>query len=120
MQRLRKTNDMLISLVSELKKKAHENKAPIWRDIALRLEKPARSWAEVNLSRLAAYVKKDEYVVIPGKVLGAGELEIPITVAAFSFSDSARRKIKNAGGRSISIRKLVEIKPNGKGVRIIG
>lgn len=120
MQKSKKTNETLITLISELKKKAYENKAPIYKDLACRLEKPARSWAEVNISRLAVHTKKGDFVVIPGKLLGSGELKVPITVAAFSFSDSAKKKIKGAGGRSISIAELVEKKPHGKGVRIIG
>jgi large subunit ribosomal protein L18e len=111
---------MLIALITELKKKAYENKAPIYKDLACRLEKPARSWAEVNISKLATYTKKGDIVVIPGKLLGSGELKVPITVAAFSFSESAKKKIKSAGGRSISITELVEKRPHGKGIRIIG
>ena len=83
---------MLITLISELKKKAYENKAPIYKDIACRLEKPARSWAEVNIHRLATYTKKGDIVVIPGKLLGSGELKVPITVAAFNFSASVTAK----------------------------
>jgi large subunit ribosomal protein L18e len=120
LQKSKKTNETLITLITELKKKAYENKAPIYKDLACRLEKPARNWAEVNISRLAAHTKKGDIVVIPGKLLGSGELKVPITVAAFSFSESAKKKIKNAGGRSISIAELAEKRPHGKGIRIIG
>ena len=41
------------------------------------------------------------------------------TVAAFSFSDGARSKIEASGGRTLSIRELMDENPNGKGVRIL-
>jgi large subunit ribosomal protein L15 len=35
----------------------------------------------------------------PIKVLGRGEIEMPLVVQAHAFSDSARRKIEAVGGR---------------------
>ena len=120
MKKSRKTDQNLVQLIALLKQRAHENNAPIWRDIARRLDRPLKSWAEVNLRRLARYAKKNDTVIVPGKVLGAGNLDAPITVAAYAFSDSAKTKIRNAGGESISIPELVEKNPKGKGIRIIG
>lgn len=116
----KKTNELLVSLIAELKTQAYENQAPIWKDIAKRLEKPNSSWAEVNIRRLAEYSKKGDSVIVPGKLLGDGELAVPITVAAYSFSESAKKKIESAGGKGISITELVNINPKGKGIRIIG
>ena len=120
MSKPKKTNQLLINLITDLKKQAFENKAPIWKDIARRLEKPNRSWATVNLGKMAAYTKKGDMVVVPGKLLGVGEINFPVTVAAFSFSESAQKKIKSAGGAGITIPELVKKNPKGKGVRIIG
>ena len=44
-----KTNPQLIATIDKLKAKTRETEAAIWRDIALRLEKPKRNWAEANL-----------------------------------------------------------------------
>src|SRR5690554_6277265 len=52
MKTIRKTDPNLVALISELKRETREGEAAIWRDIAQRLEKPSRNWAEVNLSRL--------------------------------------------------------------------
>ena len=119
MPKAEKSNQVLIKLITDLKKKAHENKAPIWKDIANRLSKPTRSWAEVNIRNLAQHTKKNDVVVVPGKLLGTGNLDFPVTVAAISFSGSAKDKIKKAGGTSLSIKELVNKHPSGKGVRII-
>jgi large subunit ribosomal protein L18e len=114
-----KSNQVLIKLIEDLKKRAHENKAPIWKDIAHRLSKPNRSWPEVNIGSLARHTKKNDVVVVPGKLLGTGSLDFPVTVAAISFSGTAKDKIKSAGGKSLSIYELVDKHPSGKGVRII-
>jgi large subunit ribosomal protein L18e len=117
---IKKTNDLLIRLISDLKKTSYEQKAPIWKDIAKRLEKPNSSWASVNIRKLAEHTKSGDTVIVPGKLLGEGELKEPITVAAYSFSQSARTKIKKVGGHGISIMDLVKKNPKGKNVRIIG
>jgi large subunit ribosomal protein L18e len=116
----KKTNELLISLITDLKKASYDNKAPIWKDVAKRLEKPSSSWAEVNIRRIAEYTKAKDVVLVPGKLLGSGELKEPVTVAAFSTSDSAKKKIEGSGGKSISIRELLRIHPKGTNVRIIG
>jgi len=119
-KKIKKTNPMLINLIQELKKKSYENKAPIWKDIAERLERPLRNWAEVNLSKIERHAKENETVLVPGRVLSSGELTKKLTIAAWSFSQKAKEKIKKAGGRCISISELVEENPKGKNVRIIG
>ena len=40
-------------------------------------------------------------------------------MAAFSFSEGAKSKIEASGGRTMSIRQLMEENPKGKGVRIL-
>lgn len=120
MKRIRKTNPNLVELIRELKKRAHENDAPIWRDVARRLEAPSRNWAEVNVSKIARYAAENETVVIAGKLLGAGDIDKKVTVAVYKSSESARKKIERAGGKVISIMELVESNPKGSGVRIMG
>lgn len=115
-----KTDPGLVSLIFDLKTWSRENKAPIWRDIAKRLEKPSRVWAEVNISRLAMYTKKGETLIVPGKLLGAGDIDYPVTVAAFKSTPGAKKKITEAGGTVLTIPELVSKHPKGNGVRIMG
>ena len=116
----KKTNPMLIMLIQDLKKKSHENDAPIWKDIALRLEKPARNWPEVNLDKIDKYIKENETALVPGKVLSSGNLTKKVSIAAWSFSDKSLEKIHKAGGTHMSIEDLVKANPKGKDVRILG
>jgi large subunit ribosomal protein L18e len=115
-----KTNPRLVSLVDDLREQAWEHDAPIWRDIADRLEKPRSRWAEVNLSGLDRNLESGSTVVVPGKVLGAGTLDVEATVAAFGFSGSAREKIEDAGGEAVAIRDLLESESEGSGVEVVG
>lgn len=119
-KKIRKTNPLLINLIQELKRKSHENNAPIWNDIAERLERSSKNWTEVNIGKIERYIKEKEIALIPGKVLSSGELTKKITVAAWSFSQKAREKIEKAGGRCVSITELVKENPKGENVRIIG
>ncbi|MEM3666371.1 MAG: 50S ribosomal protein L18e [Candidatus Bathyarchaeia archaeon] len=114
------TNPELLELIRFLKKQGRENKASIWREIAESLSKPRRKRIAVNLSRLNRYTQKNETVAVPGKVLGAGEINHPIIVAAFAFSARAKEKITAAKGRCLSFFDLVKKNPNGSNVKIIG
>lgn len=114
-----KTNPQLIALIFDLKAMTRENGAAIWRDIALRLEKPKRNWAEANLSKLERYAVDGDTILVPGKVLAAGSVSKKITVAAYSFSDAAAAGITAAGGKTMTIRELMETNPKGSKVRIM-
>ena len=70
-----------------------------------------KEYSVVNLDKLARFDAGSEVtpqslvdsglvknLAKPVKVLGRGELEVPLTVEAHKFSDSARSKIEAAGG----------------------
>jgi large subunit ribosomal protein L18e len=114
------TNPELIELIRFLKKQSRENKAEIWRDVAEHLAKPKRNRIAVNISHVNRCTQKNEMVAIPGKVLGAGEMRHPVTVAAFAFSEKAEEKIKARRGKCLSFVDLIKKNPKGSNVRIIG
>ena len=113
------TNPQLRDLIHELKKKSIEHNVKIWKRIALDLERPSRMRRIVNLYKINKNTKKDEIIVVPGKVLAVGELDHAVTVAAFNFSNSALNKI-NRVGKAVSMRELIKEDPKGKRIRIIG
>jgi large subunit ribosomal protein L18e len=120
LRKVKATNPELLQTVRFLRKQSKENEAEIWKRIAELLAKPRRKRIAVNISRLNRYTEKNEIVVVPGKVLGAGEIDHPITVAAFAFSQKAREKIRKARGKCLSIIELVKKNPKGSKVKIIG
>ena len=104
----------------ELKKRSREQSVNIWERVADDLEKPSRQRRVVNLSSLSRYTKENEIVVVPGKVLGAGNLEHKITISAFQFSSGAKEKIEKIGARIVPLLELSKENPGGKGIRVIG
>jgi len=119
MKRIFKTDPNLLALIDDLKAKERETGAAIWRDIARKLEKPKRNWAELNLSKLDRYTEAGDIVLVPGKVLAAGSISKKVTVAAYSFSGKAAEAIAEAGGKTMSIADLMAENPKGSGVRIM-
>jgi len=114
----RKSNPALVGLIGQLKEAGRSNEAPLWRDIALRLEKPSRNWAQVNISKLA-YVRDGENAIVPGKLLGAGDLDRAVTVVAYKASASAVEKISKAGGKVLTMQEGVKAFPKGEKCRIV-
>ena len=115
-----KTNPSLNRLIEDLKALSREHGAPIWRDIADRLARRRRHWSEVNLSRVSRAAKEGETVVVPGVLLGSGDLTKPVTIATYRASAGAREKVAKAGGKVVGLRDLVASNPKGSGVRIVG
>jgi len=113
-------NTMVDNTIWTLRQAFKKNKAPIWRALEEELAGPRANRREINVRRLAEITKADEVVVIPGKVLGTGDLGHKLTVCAFSMSENAAKKIINTGGKVVTFEDLIKKHPDGKGVRIIG
>jgi large subunit ribosomal protein L18e len=120
LKKVKTTNPERKSLIYFLKKQSTENKVDIWRDIAERLATSRRKRKAVNISHLNRYTLPNEMVAVPAKVLGSGEIAHPITVAAFAFSEKAKKKIIAAKGKWLSLFELVAQNPEGSKVKIIG
>jgi large subunit ribosomal protein L18e len=114
------TNPMLQGLIAGLRKKSREDEIPLWKKVADDLSRPSRKRRVVNLSKLDRFTKADETVVVPGKVLGSGDINHKVTVSAFQFSDGAKEKIAKAGGTIMALDELMKDNPKGKRIRVIG
>ena len=113
------TNPYLKQLIETLKKRSFELGAPIWKTIARKLEKSTRRRIEVNLSDIGRNTKDNDTVVVPGIVLASGSLNKPVNIAAWRFSSSAIKSIKEAKGKILTIEDLIEENPKGSKVKII-
>lgn len=109
-----------IELIEELKKASKENKAGIWKSIATELSRSRRNRKEVNIRRLNKYTSDNETAIIPGKLLGDGNLDHKVTVAAFKLTEGAKEKVEKSGGNIISIQDLIKKNPKGSKIKIIG
>jgi large subunit ribosomal protein L18e len=117
--KLTKTNPNTINLIKSLKKQSSAENAPIWKAVASELERANRKVKEVNVYHIDKYSDNDETVLVPGKVLGEGQIAHNVNVAAFKFSAEAERKITDAGGKCLKINELMEENPKGSMVKIL-
>ena len=120
MKRTGPTNTILGGLIIELKKRSTEQSVNLWKRIALDLEKPSRQRRVVNLSRINRYTDENDIIIVPGKVLGSGDLSHRLTISAYQFSEQAKDKLEKAGAKIMTLLDLSKEKPNGKKIKIIG
>ncbi len=112
----KKTNPKILELI----KKLSDRKEKIWKDLSERLSKPRRNYAIVNIAKINRYGKNGDIIVVPGKVLGYGDLDKKITVSAINFSSEAKRKIISAKGKCLEMEELLKENPKGSNVKIFG
>ena len=102
-----------------LARKLWKTKKNIWRDVSKHLMKPSKNKVEINLRRLNKVTSEGESIVIPGKLLGEGELNHKIKVAYYSASKSAKLHLEEKGCDVISIEEMYEQNPTGSNIKII-
>lgn len=120
MKRTGPTNERTKELIAEMQKLGNDKDASIWKSVAEELLKSSRARREVNLVTLNRFTNENEVVLVPGKVLGNGELNHKLTIAAFKASQSAINKIKQSGSKYITISDLMRTNPEGSKIKIIG
>jgi large subunit ribosomal protein L18e len=113
-------NPVLKHTVVRLERASKEKDARIWKKGAEMLGSQTKNFPVVNVGHLSHISKKGSAIFVPGKVLGAGQVDKKIIVGAFHFSKSALEKINDAGGEAIQIEELVKRYPDGGGVIIVG
>ncbi|MEM4389811.1 MAG: 50S ribosomal protein L18e [Candidatus Micrarchaeia archaeon] len=112
-------NRETIELAVFLEKTSKKNASGLWRRVAAEITRPRRTRIQVNVGKLNRLTRAGDIVVVPGKVLGGGSLSHALTVAALSFAESAKEKIKNAGGKILTLREAASSYPKGTGLRLL-
>ena len=107
-----KRNPILVNTIVKLKKTNPT--------VAKLLVRPVKKTISINLSELDRMVKDGESVLISGKVLSSGDLTKKVKIVAWSISEKAREKIKEAKSEFVSIVEETKKNPELKGLRIIG
>jgi large subunit ribosomal protein L18e len=107
------------TLIRTLKRTSIEQQAAVWKRVAEDLERSARQRRIVNVFKIDAHCQDGDVIIVPGKVLGEGDLTKKVTVAAFAFSEEAKSKIGKAG-KAITILELLKSNPKGQRVKILG
>ena len=75
---------------------------------------------KMGLTGFSTQGKADEMIIVPGKVLGGGNLDHKVTISAYKFSASAREKLEKLGCTIIPINDINKGSIEGKRVRILG
>ena len=86
-------------------------------DLAKMLSAPRSQQKIVNMEDLNKI--KEDKILIVGKVLGVGEINRKLNVAALGFSKQAAEKLSKNGGSIKSIKVALEKNPKLKGVKIL-
>lgn len=107
------------TLIQTLRKTSIEHEVALWKRVAEDLERPTRQRRIVNIFKIDAHSSDGDVVIVPGKVLGEGDLTKKVTVAAFAFSDEAKAKIMKSG-KAITISELMKTNPKAAKVKILG
>jgi len=104
-------------VIETLYERSRKENSRLFRAMADELSRPSRKMRDVNLSKLSLVTKPDDWVIVPGKVLGSGELKHKLNVIAVSFSQSALKKID---GKKVTMAEFAASTTKIKGLRIIG
>jgi large subunit ribosomal protein L18e len=110
-QLAKKTNPVLVQTVVLAKKN------PAWIEVAGLLTTPGRNRKDFNLSSVEN--AEGDVVVVCGKVLSQGEVTKKKKVAALGFSETAKKKLKDAGCETITIMEEIKNNKDAKGVVVL-
>ena len=114
----RKLNPELAETILEAKKNRK------WLEVAGILSSPRRNKMSINLDQISKIaeeekVKESERIVVPGKVLGQGELKKKLKIAAFAYSKSAIEKLTKEKVAYSTIIEEIKSNPDAKGIKIL-
>jgi len=111
-------NPLRVKLIEDLKKFNADKNYGIWNKVIKELSRSRKNRRTVNLGKINKNTNEGDVIVVPGKVLGQGEIEHKVTIAAFEFSQSVKKNTNN-NIRMISIYELFNENPKGSNIKII-
>ena len=113
------SNPLLRSAAVMLERASKAKKAPIWEKASKMLGAPTGLRIEVNVGRISRIAAENSALFVPGKVLGTGLVDKKLVVGAFSFSESAKKKIESSGGSAMTVEQFLKKYPDGSGVKLV-
>lgn len=115
----RKGNPELRRLIRELHRHGRQKNVPLWVAAAEHLDGSRHDRRPVNVGHLERIAKPKDVLLVASKLLAAGRLSKPLTVAALAYSPGARDKVVAAGGTVLSLEELLAKHADAKGVRLV-
>ncbi len=83
------------------------------------LTSSTRKMPEMNLAKINLHCEQGDTVVIPGKVLGTGNITKKIKICAFNFSKQALDKLKEKKCEIMTINEEIKKNPKATGLRVL-
>ncbi|MDG7034623.1 MAG: 50S ribosomal protein L18e [Nitrososphaerota archaeon] len=106
--------------LKSLKDAYRKTKRSIWNDLYRRIKHSSRSeFTRINTSKLNRVAPEGAFIVVPGKVLGTGNIDKKITVGALAYSKAARARIEDAGGKAMTFSEFVASYSNKGGIMVV-
>ena len=87
-------------------------------ELAKKLSAGRKNYRNINLDELEK-IDSDKILVV-GKILGNGEINRKLGIAALSYSESAKTKLEKAGCDVKTIKQAIDKNKKLEGVKIIG
>lgn len=113
----RKSNSEVVETILSAKKESKNSKT--WLEVASLISRPKRKQIKMNLDRIDNETKEGDNIVVPGKVLGQGELSKKVKIIALSFSESAIKKIEDNKGKFSYINEEIKNNKKAEGLKIL-
>lgn len=82
--------------------------AGLWKYVYALASRPRRTRITVNLTKLERYAGANDNVVVPGKVLGVGNLKKSLNITAVEYSNGAAEKVRKAGGKIVTLEEMMK------------
>lgn len=109
----RKMDSEIVSTILEAKK----NKE--WVKIAQIISGSTRNYSSINLKEINRKSSEGDTIVVPGKVLGSGELDKKVKICALKFSVSAVEKMRSSKSEAVTLIDEIKKNPKAQGIKVI-
>jgi large subunit ribosomal protein L18e len=113
----KKLSPEIVSTILDAKKKKK------WLEVAGVLTGSRRNKVALNLDEIGRRVDeekvKETVIVVPGKVLGQGDLKKKLKIVALSFSEQAAEKLKKNKIDFLTIKEEIKAKPDAKNMKML-
>ncbi len=97
------------SWLAVLEQAQHSDKrAKLWKRLYKLASKPTRQRIEVDLYKIDRHTSENDNVIVPGKVLSAGQLGHAVSISAISFSAKALEAIEGSKGKVVPLEEMMK------------
>ncbi|MCL4375624.1 50S ribosomal protein L18e [Candidatus Marsarchaeota archaeon] len=99
-------NEKIIEWAELFGSASSEKKRKLFKRIAKFAAKPKRSRVSINLNRLDKYASASDNIIVPGKVLGLGNVTKSFNISALDYSSEAAKKLAESKCKMVSIKEM--------------